>query len=66
MKPETATETVFSRQFQQIINAGTGPMHMARRRCFYSMKISCYPNATAVFQLMKILKSGDVALNPGK
>ena len=66
MKPETATERVFSRQFQQIINAGTGPIHVARRRCFYSMKVGCYPNATAAFQLMKILKSGDVALNSGR
>ena len=39
--------------------------HAERRRCFYSMKVSYYPNATSTFQLMMILKSGDVALNPG-
>ena len=41
-------------------------MHVARRRCLYSMKVGCYPNATAAPQLMKILKSGDVALNSGR
>ena len=30
------------------------------------MKVGCYPNATAAFQFMKILKSGDVALNSGR
>ena len=41
-------------------------MHVARRRRFYSMKVSCYPNATVAFQPVEILKSGDVALNPGR
>ena len=40
-------------------------MHVERRRCFYSMKVSYYPNATAIFQFMMILKSGNVALKPG-
>ena len=40
-------------------------MHAEQGRCFYSMKVSYYPNATSTFQFMMILKSGNVALNPG-
>lgn len=40
-------------------------MLVARRRRFYSTKLSYYPNATATFQLMSVLTSGDVASNPG-
>ena len=40
-------------------------MRVERRRCFYSMKVSYYPNATAIFQFMMIFKSGNVALKPG-
>ena len=29
------------------------------------MKVSYYPNATAIFQFMMIFKSGNVALKPG-
>ena len=40
-------------------------MHAEQGRCFYWMKVSYYPNATSTCQFMMILKSGNVALNPG-